>query len=50
VLQETEKNEEELRKVCSEEYIERMKKGLANWVDGGKKGHLCWGIFHFRKE
>ncbi len=50
VLQETEKNEERLREVCSEEYIERMKKGLANWVDGGKKGHLCWGIFHFRKE
>ncbi|MFO8058531.1 MAG: methyltransferase domain-containing protein [bacterium] len=50
VLQETEKNEERLREVCSDEYIQRMKKGLANWVDGGKKGYLCWGIFHFHKE
>ncbi len=49
VLDETEKNEEELRKVCSEEYIERMKRGLGLWVEGGEKGWLAWGIFHFKK-
>jgi len=26
-----------------------MKKGLRHWIDGGKKGYLAWGIFHFKK-
>ncbi|MEM1023643.1 MAG: methyltransferase domain-containing protein [Myxococcota bacterium] len=43
------KNEESLRKVCSETYLESMKKGLQHWVDAGKAGHLAWGIIHFRK-
>lgn len=47
VLEETEKREDELSEVASEEYIERMKVGLKHWVDGGKEGHLVWGIFHF---
>lgn len=47
VLRETQKREDELRKVSGEEYIERMKVGLRHWVDGGKDGHLVWGIFHF---
>jgi sarcosine/dimethylglycine N-methyltransferase len=33
----------------SQEYIDRMKRGLAHWVTGGRNGHLVWGIFHFRK-
>ncbi len=33
----------------SEEYIERMLKGLDNWITAGKKGYLAWGILHFRK-
>ena len=33
----------------SEEYIERMKKGLGHWIEGGKAGYLAWGVFHFRK-
>jgi sarcosine/dimethylglycine N-methyltransferase len=49
VLQETEAREEKLAEAVSSEYIERMKKGLSHWVEGGKKGHLSWGIFHFRK-
>lgn len=31
------------------EYIDRMKVGLQHWVDGGRKHHLVWGIFLFRK-
>ncbi len=49
VLRETEQREADLSKVVSKDYIERMKKGLAHWVKGGKDGHLAWGIFHFRK-
>jgi len=36
--------------IVSAAYIERMKKGLSHWVDGGRKGYLAWGIFHFRKQ
>jgi sarcosine/dimethylglycine N-methyltransferase len=50
VLKETQRREEELRGVVSDDYIQRMKKGLQHWVNGGKKGHLVWGIFHFRKR
>lgn len=50
VLKETERQEPELSKVVSPDYIARMKKGLQHWVDGGKQGHLAWGIFCFRKK
>lgn len=33
----------------SGEYVERMLRGLGHWVQGGAAGHLCWGIFRFRK-
>jgi sarcosine/dimethylglycine N-methyltransferase len=36
--------------VVSKDYIERMKKGLQHWVNGGNNGHLAWGIFVFRKQ
>ncbi len=49
VLAETEARENELKGKVSKEYIDRMKTGLKNWVDGGKKGYLAWGIFHFTK-
>lgn len=51
VRRELESREDDLRakKIVSDEYIERMKKGLGHWVEGGKNGHLAWGIFHFRK-
>ena len=46
---ETEARVEKLSKRVSSAYIERMMVGLQRWVEGGKLGHLCWGIFHFRK-
>lgn len=48
VLQETEEREEELSAAISEDYLARMKKGLGHWIEGGRKGHLVWGIYHFR--
>ncbi len=50
VLQETETQERRLRECIDPDYIARMKKGLQYWIDGGKKGYLTWGIFHFRKR
>ncbi len=49
VLDETKCREGEICSVVSQDYIDRMKKGLMHWVDGGKLGHLAWGIFHFQK-
>lgn len=49
VLEEVRANQWNLLKVCSEDYIERMKTGLQHWIDGGTKGHLTWGILHFQK-
>ncbi len=49
VLKELESREDEVSKVVSRDYIERMKKGLRHWVDGGNNGYLAWGIFVFRK-
>lgn len=40
----------ELKGKVSDEYIERMKAGLGNWVNGGNNGYLAWGIFLFRKQ
>jgi SAM-dependent methyltransferase len=49
VLAETERQEADgLADRVSAEYLTNMKKGLGHWVDGGKKGQLTWGIFHFR--
>ena len=51
VLRETQRRERDLLKNnVSPEYIDRMKKGLSHWVEGGKRGHLAWGFFHFRKN
>lgn len=50
VLNETRRREKELSQVVSQNYIDNMKKGLGYWIDGGKDGHLVWGIFHFRKR
>jgi sarcosine/dimethylglycine N-methyltransferase len=50
VLQETEHRELDLLKAgVSSEYIEKMKAGLRHWIDGGGRGFLTWGIFHFIK-
>ncbi|WP_219636546.1 class I SAM-dependent methyltransferase [Streptomyces sp. AJS327] len=48
VLAETERQENEgLGDRVSSDYLAQMKKGLRHWVDGGRAGHLAWGIFHF---
>ena len=49
VLQETERRYDELLARISREYLDRMKAGLARWIDGGQKGYLAWAIFCFRK-
>lgn len=49
VLGEIEANHHNLIRVCSEDYIQKMKVGLQHWVDGGQAGHLTWGILHFQK-
>jgi sarcosine/dimethylglycine N-methyltransferase len=33
----------------SDEYIERMLKGLGHWIEAGEKGYLAWGFMKFRK-
>jgi len=49
VHKELERREPQLGGLVSQEYIDRMKKGLQHWVEGGNSGYLTWGIFHFRK-
>jgi sarcosine/dimethylglycine N-methyltransferase len=39
----------ELADRISAAYIDRMIEGLGNWVLAGSRGHLAWGILHFRK-
>ncbi|EKV29238.1 Glycine N-methyltransferase [Caenispirillum salinarum AK4] len=39
----------QVAKVCSRGYMDRMLVGLDNWVKAGSAGHLAWGILHFRK-
>ena len=50
VLQEVQANYEDLRRVCSEDYLNRAQIGLQHWIAGGKSGDLVWGILHFRKS
>jgi sarcosine/dimethylglycine N-methyltransferase len=42
-------HEEEVAQGVSRDYIERMKRGLQHWIEGGRRGYLRWGIFLFRK-
>lgn len=49
VLRELEARRGELRGVVSDAYIERMKRGLRHWIEGGQNGYLTWGLLHFRK-
>jgi sarcosine/dimethylglycine N-methyltransferase len=41
---------DEMVKVASKDYVDRMLVGLQNWVDAADKGYLNWGIMHFRKQ
>ncbi len=50
VWRETQRRRGELLDAGVDEgYIERMLVGLRHWVDGGRKGHLCWGLFTIEK-
>ncbi|WP_156724835.1 glycine/sarcosine N-methyltransferase [Streptomyces apocyni] len=50
VLEETERQEAEgLARQVSHDYLSQMKKGLGHWVEGGDRGHLTWGIFHYTR-
>jgi sarcosine/dimethylglycine N-methyltransferase len=40
---------DELSDKVTDEYIDRMIKGLGHWIDAGDSGYLSWGIMHFRK-
>jgi sarcosine/dimethylglycine N-methyltransferase len=50
VLHETESRHDELVTQVNAEYVSRMKSGLGHWIEGGRKGHLAWGIFEFRRS
>jgi len=49
VLETTEAEAPRLTGKISDEYVERMKNGLRHWIEGGHAGHLCWGVFLYRK-
>ncbi|MFK7825874.1 MAG: cyclopropane-fatty-acyl-phospholipid synthase family protein [Oligoflexales bacterium] len=49
VLEDIERKEASIKGKCSTDYIKNMKKGLRHWIEGGKSGDLCWGIFRFTK-
>lgn len=42
-------NEGDLKGKVSDEYINRMLKGLKHWVEASDKGYLSWGILQFKK-
>ncbi|MFO8026633.1 MAG: class I SAM-dependent methyltransferase [Opitutales bacterium] len=41
---------EDLSKVISEAYMDRMEKGLQHWIEAGRAGRLTWGILHYEKS
>lgn len=50
VLEELERNEDLVRGTSGDDYVDRMKRGLANWVAAGRAGSLVWGIMRFEKR
>lgn len=40
---------DEMTDRCGPDYVGRMLEGLGHWVNGADRGHLTWGLFHFRK-
>jgi len=49
VLETTNEYADRLAGKVSDAYLERMRAGLRHWIEGGKKGHLAWGVFLFSK-
>jgi cyclopropane fatty-acyl-phospholipid synthase-like methyltransferase len=50
VRRDLEERRSEMVARCGEDYVARMLEGLGHWVSGADRGHLVWGIFHFRKQ
>jgi sarcosine/dimethylglycine N-methyltransferase len=48
VRRELERRRDEMVKLCTPAYVERMLTGLGHWIDAAARGHLAWGILHFR--
>jgi len=49
VKQELTNRRQELCGKVSEEYINRMIKGLDHWINAGECGYLAWGVLYFEK-
>jgi len=49
VLETTESEAPKLEGRISPGYLDRMRAGLNHWIEGGKAGHLAWGVFLFEK-
>lgn len=49
VLAVTRQRAAHLQQEISPAYLERMQQGLLHWIEGGKQGHLSWGVFLFAK-
>lgn len=49
VLEELIAHEPLVRERSGDNYVDRMKRGLANWVAAGEAGSLVWGIMVFRR-
>ncbi len=39
----------EIVELSGHEYVDKMLRGLQQWVDSADKNYLAWGILHFRK-
>lgn len=39
---------DEIVRISSRPYVDRMIQGLGHWIEAGGKGYLAWGILHFR--
>jgi sarcosine/dimethylglycine N-methyltransferase len=50
VAAELDARRDEMTRRCGPDYVKRMREGLQHWVDASDRGHLTWGIFHFRKR
>ena len=40
---------DDIVELSGKEYVDNMLRGLQHWVNGADKGHLAWGIVHFKK-
>ena len=49
VREELMRQREALAGKVSDDYVERMLKGLGHWIEAGEEGFLAWGILLFRK-